>query len=257
VLLVHAFGFDADMWEPQVEALIEQGYRALAPDLRGFGASVSPPPTFDFSTLVDDMAGVLDAAGAGHAVVAGVSMGAATAVGLAIGHPDLVDGLLLADNARPDGQERGAAAAERILNLGMEGLADVYEPILFGERFRAEHGDMVRRWRSKLVRRDPAELATIVGPYHDRPDPADHLTDVRVPTVVVFGEEDAAVPEHRRGDYLRIPDVVVRRIPEAGHISNLEAPEAFNEILFALLDRVASGVPMPAMGRTRDDGGRR
>ena len=67
--------------------------------------------------------------------------------------------------------------------------------------------------------------------YHDRPNPSPYLADIAVPAMIVFGEEDAAIPEERRADYGSIPGVEMRRIPDAGHMSNLEQPEAFNAYL--------------------------
>lgn len=237
VLLIHAFGLDADMWEPQVEPLVSAGYRALVPDLRGFGSSPPPPSDYTFATTVSDMLDVLDAAGVERAVAAGVSMGSATVIALAIESPSRVAGLLLADNSRPDGPRRGRDAADRIRRLGLDGLADVYEPVLFGEAFRVGQPGLIDRWRRKLVARNEDDLATIVEPYHGRPDPGPFLGAVSVPAVVVFGEEDAAIPEARRSDYLAIPGVTEHRIADAGHVSNLERPDEFNRILLDLVAR--------------------
>jgi 3-oxoadipate enol-lactonase len=184
------------------------------------------------------MIGVLDDACVENAVVAGLSMGAAVSVALALDHPDRVVGLFIADNSRPDGHDRATAAAERIIRLGMDGLADVYEPILFGEAYRSTHPDDIEEWRQQLAGRDAEDLATIVMAYHDRPDPGPRLSEIRAPGVLVFGEDDAAIPEDRRGDYRPIPHLSEHRIRGAGHISNLEAPDVFNELLLALAETV-------------------
>jgi pimeloyl-ACP methyl ester carboxylesterase len=239
VLLIHAFGFDADMWGPQIEALVPAGYTVITPDVRGFGASPDPPAGFTFPSLVDELVGVLDEAGAAKAVVVGLSMGAAMAVSLALDHPERVAGLLLADNARPDGPERASAAAERIRTLGLIRLADVYEEILFGRRFRETATPALARWRERLIGRDAEVLAVMVERYHTRPDPGPRLGEIRVPTEIVFGADDAAVPPERRSDYLAIDGATAHELPGTGHLSNLESPAEFNAVVFALLDAVA------------------
>lgn len=237
VLLLHAFGADATMWQAQVDVLVEAGYRVLAPDHRGFGQSPSPVAGSNFRQVVDDMVSVLDAAEVGAVVAAGVSMGSAASVALAVAHPGRVAGLLLADNSRPDGPERGHRAAERIRTIGMAALADVYEPILFGEDYRRSGDRYLADWRARLIERDPEDLATVVEPYHARPDPGPRLPLIDVPTAVVFGAEDAAVPDHRRDEYLAIPGSELFLIEGAGHMSNVEAPAAFNAILLSLAEK--------------------
>lgn len=236
VLLIHAFGFDATMWTPQISFLVDRGYRVLAHDHRGFGLSPKPATNHSFESSVADAVSVLDHAGVGSAVVAGVSMGSATAVAMAISRPARVAGLLLADNSRPDGPERGAAAADRIRDLGMVRLADLYEPILFGESFRRRHPGYVSAWRERLIALDADDLAAVVAPYHGRPDPGPHLERVDVPTAIVFGSEDAAVADDRRQDYMTIPSAKQFLIDGAGHMSSLERPAEFNRILLNVIE---------------------
>lgn len=237
VLLIHAFGFDADMWEPQVAHMRSSGYRVITPDLRGFGASPGPTDLHTFDETVADVVGVMDDAGVERTVVGGVSMGAATSAALTIQHPERVVGLLIADNSRPDGLDRAIAARNRILMLGMEGLADVYEPILFGDSYRERAPEAIDHWRRKLVARDPQELATVVRFYHDRPDPYTGLAGISVPTMLVFGEDDAAIPPARRNDYASIPGARISTIPDSGHMSNMEQPDIFNSLLADLAAR--------------------
>ena len=238
VLLVHAFGFDADMWEPQVEHMTSAGYRIIAPDVRGFGESPGPSEDHTFQETVDDVAGVLEDADVDHAVVGGLSMGAAVAVALTVAYPNRVDGLLIADNSLPDGFERATAASERILTIGLNALSEVYEPILFGQAYRSSHENAIAGWRDRLIARDQRQLATLVLAYHNRPSPAEDLMSISMPTTIVFGEEDAAIPEPRRNDYVGIPGALHERIPGAGHMSNVERPDEFNAVLLALARRV-------------------
>ena len=88
--------------------------------------------------------------------------------------------------------------------------------------------------------------------YHDRPDPGPRLSEIRAPAVLVFGEDDAAIPEDRRGDYRPIPHLTEHRIQGAGHISNLEAPDAFNGLLLDLVEK-AHSFSRPDRGQSLGD----
>ena len=76
VILIHGWPLSADSWDPQMIALAENGYRAIAYDRRGFGRSDQPPAGYDYDTFADDLAAVAEATGAtDHAALVGFSMG--------------------------------------------------------------------------------------------------------------------------------------------------------------------------------------
>ena len=119
----------------------------------------------------------------------------------------------------------------------MDRLADVYEPILFGEHFRRSNPEFIAQWRERLTALDPEDLAVVVEPYHGRPDPGPDLDRIGAPTAIAFGSEDAAITDDRRNDYAAIPSATHFLIEGAGHMSNLEEPARFNEILLHVIER--------------------
>ena len=243
IMLLHAFGLDRSMWDAQRDFLVRGGFRTFVPDMRGFGESPPPPDDYSFAVSVADALDVLDHAGVTSAVIVGLSMGAAIAVDLVTTAPSRVAGLLLADNSLPDGKERGSTAAARIRDIGTERLADFYEPILFAANYRRGHADAIDVWRRRLAALDAEALATIVLPYHARRDPSGLLGEIAVPTAIVYGAEDAAITGSRRNDYLAIPGSSRWIIDDAGHCSNLEQPERFNEIVADLLATIPGWEP--------------
>lgn len=75
VVLMHGWPLDADSWDDHALAIANAGYRVIAYDRRGFGRSSQPWDGYDYDTLSDDLADVLEATGAGDATIVGFSMG--------------------------------------------------------------------------------------------------------------------------------------------------------------------------------------
>lgn len=103
VLLLHGFPDSWRLWEPQLHALADAGFRALAPDLRGYGRSDRPADVaaYRMPALVGDVVGLLDALGIDRAAVVGHDWGAALAWAVAIAHPDRVDRLAVLSVGHP------------------------------------------------------------------------------------------------------------------------------------------------------------
>ena len=75
VILIHGWPLSADSWDDQAMAIAEAGYRAIAYDRRGFGRSSQPWSGYDYDTLADDLAAVIEQTGAADATLVGFSMG--------------------------------------------------------------------------------------------------------------------------------------------------------------------------------------
>jgi pimeloyl-ACP methyl ester carboxylesterase len=192
------------------------GHRVVAYDARGHGAS-SPaggPEAYTYDELVRDAVAVMDAAGIGRTAVAGQSMGAATAVALALAHPRRVSALALvtpahlgrpsADLARWDRLAAGLEAG------GPEGFLAAMGPLTVDERWR----DSVRTVILQRIARHEhpeAVAAALRGiPRTAAFDGLDALSGVAVPTLVV-GSLDRADPDHP----LAVAEEYARRIPDA------------------------------------------
>ncbi len=119
VLLLHGFPEFWWSWRHQLAALSEAGYRAVAPDLRGYGASDKPPRGYDVPTLAADLAGLVRALGEREAIFVGHDWGGHLAWSAAALHPDLVSRLAVLSIAHPlrmqeamlrDGPQRRASS---------------------------------------------------------------------------------------------------------------------------------------------------
>ncbi|MGH2820703.1 MAG: alpha/beta fold hydrolase [Actinomycetota bacterium] len=240
VLLVHAFPLSSRMWGPQVEALSDR-WRLIAPDLKGFGDSDAPedPSAYSVEAYADDVAGLLDHLGLDRAPVVGLSMGGYIAFALLRRHPRRIAALVLADT-RPeaDPPERIEARTNQQGQVAEGRLGEVQEALigaLLAPTTLDAKPDVVARVRG-LMDNPPAGYIGALEALKGRPDSTGDLARIDVPTLVVVGEEDGlAPPEAARSMHEHIGGSRLVVIPQAGHLSNLEAPDAFNGALAEFL----------------------
>lgn len=236
VLLLHAFPLAAEMWRPQLAA-VPSGWRFIAPDFRGFGES-APDEGEDFSIhdYARDALALLDHLRIRQAVVCGLSMGGYAAFALFRLAPDRVRGLVLADT-RPDPDTPSARAGrEQSLVLvkreGVAALAESMLPRLLGQTSRKTRQDIVEAVRRLATGQSAAAVRPAIARLMTRPDSTPLLADIACPTLVVAGEEDELTGEDvARQMHGQVANAALAIIGHAGHLSNLEQPEAFNEAL--------------------------
>ena len=241
VVLLHAFPLDGRMWEPQVEALAGT-YQVIVPDLRGFGAAREQAvEEAGVDLLADDLARLLDSLGLDRAVLGGLSMGGYVALAFARRHHGRLSGLVLAGTrSAPDAEQARAARlemAERVLREGTGFVPGTMLPRLLGDTSRRQRPELVERVTALILDQDPRAIAGAQRGLAARPDAADVLPSIAVPTLVVNGEEDQLPdPDEGRSLAAAIPAARFLLVEQAGHLVNLERPDAVNE---ALLDFLA------------------
>jgi 3-oxoadipate enol-lactonase len=145
-------------------------------------------------------------------------------------------GLVLADTKAGADSEQARAGREALRGVvktkGPPGIADEMLPKLLGETTRTTRPELVDRVR-RLVERQTADgVDAAIVRLRDRPDSTALLGEIGVPALVVVGEEDAVTPPSESElMQARLGDAQLARIPEAGHLSCMENPEAFNAAL--------------------------
>lgn len=262
VVFIHGFPLRGAMWNPQLEALPD-GWRGLAPDLRGFGDAPiqaipgevpngrrlggriarDREPVLTMTRLAMDVAALIDEEADGTAVVCGLSMGGYVAFELWRRHPDHVRALVLADT-RPgadddEGRENRHRTAQTVRSAGVEPIARDMLPALLGPESLADEDGLANRVRDMILGTPPTTMIAALAGMAARHDSTSELPTISVPTLVLVGEHDGITPpDQARTLAAAIPDSTLETIPGAGHLSNLENPDAFNRALSAFLDRV-------------------
>ncbi len=234
LVLLHAFPFDRRMWSEELSRLSE-ARRVVAVDLRGFGESpLWGEPTVD--ELADDVIVLLDSLGIAMAAVCGLSMGGYIALSLAERHRARLAALVLADTrAAADSEVARAARETTMRQVRSDGPAAFLDGV--PERLLSRHAtdDLRQRVRDLCVDRADAILAATRALAH-RPDRTAMLASIDCPTLVVCGGEDTTSPApEMRSLAAQIPDAEYVEIAGAGHLSNLEAPDRFDEAVARFL----------------------
>jgi 3-oxoadipate enol-lactonase len=186
--------------------------------------------------IADDGVGLLDHLGVSKAVVVGCSMGGYAAFALVRRQPDRIRALVLHDTrAGADADEaraNRARLAERVLKEGATAAADAFLGKLVGETTHKERPQLVAQLRETILKNPPRGIANALHGLAARADSTPTLREIHVPTLVACGDEDSLTPVSEAEVLQRgIAGSRLALVPRAGHLANLENPEAFNRLL--------------------------
>jgi 3-oxoadipate enol-lactonase len=240
VVLLHAFPMSSAMWEPQLGAL--KSFRVLLPDFRGFGATSLSAPWF-VEHAVDDLFETMTAAGVEKAVLVGLSMGGYVALRAVEKKPARVKALVLCDTrAEADANENKIKRASAVDFVRSRGVGPFLDPFLsdaLAPKTKAEKPKAVEFLKGVALKSSSDAVMAALAALASRGDMTAALPGIKVPTAVFVGSQDKVTPlplaEAMRA---RIPGAELHLIPDAGHFSNAENPEAFNERLVSFLKRL-------------------
>jgi len=238
IVFVHGFSLDTRMWDGQFAAFAER-YRVVRYDLRGFGRSAVPEAGVPYRHD-EDLCALLDLLGIDRVAIAGLSLGGAVALTVALRQPERVAALVLASSVLPGFETPQFDAMTR--PVWKAGRADGVEaaralwfscPIFEVSNEREPVRDALRTivddysgW--SWVDRDPGAWA--------EPDCVGSLDRISAPTLVVVGERD--IDDMRRtADALAVGISGARKVvlPGVGHLPNMEDVGAFNEVVLDFL----------------------
>lgn len=231
LLLIHAWPTDSRLWERQVDDIAVR-LPVVAPDLPGFGGTDGAGDIMTMASGAQRCLAELDRARVDRAVVCGLSMGGYVAFELWRRAPDRIVGFVLANTRAVADSEDGIAnrrrVADRLLAEGIDFFLDDLPPLLSDEA-----PEDVRAGLRSLIAEQPAEsiAAALLG-MAERPDSTPDLPGIHVPTLVITSELDALVPtEASLAMAAQIPNASSSILGGVGHLTNLEAPEEFGELL--------------------------
>lgn len=245
LVFIHAFPLSAEMWLPQL-ARVPAGWRFLAPDLRGFrgttGIAYQDAHLLD-ATVDDyaaDMLAFMDHLEIRQATVCGLSMGGYVAMAVAARAPQRVSALILADTrmtADTPAQHAGRdEMRDVVLRDGAPAAATRMLPGLLGPATMRDQPELADAVRALIEANRAEAIAGALGALKTRPDRSAVLAAYPRQALVLCGADDALtkVPESEAMARV-LPDAQMVVIPDAGHLSNMEQPLAFNAALAAFL----------------------
>lgn len=244
LLFVHGFPLSRATWSKQV-AFFKAQYRVIAPDLRGLGESASGPGPVSMSRFAEDLHDLVQRLSTGPVVLVGHSMGGYVALAFAMAHPNALRGLVLVGTrAGKDAPEVAAArraTAEKVRREGVSVVVDAMAPKMLSAS--QEDPVMAASVHGFMASSRPDGVMGALWGMADRPDASARLGQIRVPTLVVTGADDAVIPPSESVALAEsIPGAQLTVIPKAGHLVAFERADAFNE---ALKDWLGSGSAIP------------
>lgn len=231
LVLLHGFPLNRAMWRAQVTGLRDR-FTVITPDFRGFGDSAIPTDPMSVDAYAQDVLALLDTLGYPRFALGGLSMGGYVAFRVMALAADRVSALLIADSrAEPDteeGRQRRHAAIARIEKEGPAGYLEEFAGLLVGTTTKAQRPGIVQALREIIGTPPARSLTAALSAMASRPDSRPLLGEIKVPVLVIVGEEDTLTPpEAAEAMVAGLPNARLVRMPAAGHMSNLEAPEAF------------------------------
>lgn len=244
LVLLHAYPFSSSMWLAQREGLGGR-FRVITPDLRGFGGSVLGDDEPSVDVMADDVAQLLRSKGISRAVICGLSMGGYVAMALCRRHPERVLGLVLADTkASADAEPARQTRLRRAEQIDAEGsvkvLIDEVLPDLVGPTTFRRRPQVYGRIRGLVQATPPAAAAWTQRAMAARPASFDTLRTVRIPALIVVGDEDTVTTQDdARAMAEALPNAELLVIERAGHLSAVEQPELFNQAVAEFVAAVA------------------
>jgi 3-oxoadipate enol-lactonase len=241
VTLSHSLATDLSMWDPQMKALTAR-HRVLRYDTRGHGGTDAPAGAYTLEQLAEDARALLRALGIARTHWIGLSMGGMIGQTLALAAPDVFLSLALCDTSSRIPAEAKPLWQERIKTAETQGMEPLVEPTIgrwFTAPFREQRKDVVDRVRAMIRATNPRGYA---GCCHaiSALDLTDRLGAIKLPTLVVVGEEDQGTPvAASRAIQERIAGSRLEILPSAAHLANVEQPDAFTTAVTSFLGKLS------------------
>lgn len=243
IVFLHAFPLNRTMWAAQEQAFSSQ-FRTITLDLRGHGESDAPLWHYSLDQAADDVRSLMDALSIQEAVFVGLSMGGYILFTIYRKYADRVKGLVLADTRAQADTEEGKDArfqmAQTAYKKGPSAIADIMIPKLLSPATVQTRPEIVQKVRSMI---EGNQMSGIVGDLMamaERHDSVRFLREITCPAQIIVGELDQATPPaDAKLMAEQIPGARLAIIPGAAHLSNLEQPEAFIQIVASFMADLA------------------
>jgi 3-oxoadipate enol-lactonase len=236
LVLSNSLATNVHMWDDQA-ADLKRSFRVLRYDQRGHGGTDAPAGRYSFDLLIADVLALFDALSIKRAHFGGLSMGGATALGLALRHPDRIDRAIICDSGCASTPASSQQWEERIVVAQKEGMGGLVD------------STMARWFPPEILKANPPHLDKVRAMIRSTPVDgfigcaaalADHdfrsaVSTVTRPLLFIVGEKDGPQPVAMRDMHQKVPGSGYVELPGAGHISNMDQPAKFTAAIAKFL----------------------
>lgn len=242
IVLIHGFPFDKSMWEPQLN-YFKLNFRVISYDIRGYGKTTSDERDPDMNLFADDLIAFLDALHIDKAIVCGLSMGGYILLNALNRYPEKIFAVILSDTQcigdSAETKEKRTKSIASIKERGLTEFASAFVKNVFFKDSYEENLKIIDKIKSVILSTSSQTVTGTLKALAERKDMCFSLREILVPALILVGEEDTITPlteSQRMKD--NIPGSKLFIIPKAGHMSNLDQPELFNEYLNNFLSEI-------------------
>ena len=240
VTLSHSLACRLEMWDEEVKRL-SRDFTVLCYDTRGHGESGAPAMPYTLDMIADDVKGLFDALGIARSHWIGLSMGGVFGLAAALKYPGLFASIVLADTSSKLSDEGIAAFRQRVATVRAGSMEAMVEPTLrrwFKDSFRVKEPALMARV-ADWIRTTPLEGYVGCSAAIPTIDVTHRRGEIDIPALVIVGADDIAMPPVMAQTLARhLPRSELAVLADAGHLSNLEQPQAFNAALEKFYARI-------------------
>lgn len=239
IIFIHGFPLNKAMWNKQI-AVLKHNYRVVAYDVRGHGNTNVGDSDFSIELFVNDLLGLMDVLKINKCKLCGFSMGGYIALNAVENYADRFEAIILCDTNciqdTPEAKDGRMKAIESIKSSGLEQYADdslkkLFAPISFSNQI-----EEIAIVRNMIVTTAEQSLFKTLHALAERKESCTNLHNINVPALILVGKEDAITsPDVAMSMHEKIKGSTIHIIDNAGHLSNMENPNLFNEQLTKFL----------------------
>lgn len=235
LVFANSLGTDFRIWNGVADRLAAR-CRIVLYDKRGHGLSEASPAPYALKDHVDDLSALLDHLGVQRTVIVGLSVGGMIAQGLAALDPGRVAALVLCDTAHRIGTtEMWNARIDAVKGKGLASIADAVLERWFTPAYRAPGNADFAGYKAMLVRTDPTGYVGTCAALRDA-DLTESTRALRLPVLLMVGDQDGSTPPDLvRSTASLIQGSEFRVIENAGHLPNIERPDAVADLIGTFL----------------------
>lgn len=239
IICLHGFPFDKTMWMEQLDFL-KSKYRIIACDIRGFGKSTDEEAHLSIDLFSEDLIAFMDELNIDKAIICGLSMGGFIALNALSRFPDRFEALVLCDTQciadTPEVKEKRYKIIDDINNNGVTEFNEGFIKSVFHKDSIRNKKDLVEKLHGVVFANSDNIIKKGLVALAERSETCSTLNEITIPTLIICGREDEVTPlSQSESMHSTIKGSILHVIENAGHVSNLEQPQEFNEQLLNFL----------------------
>lgn len=242
IIFLHGFPYDHSMWHNQIAALSENFY-CVAYDIRGFGNSSVGDGQFTMESFVDDLEMIIDELNAEQPIICAFSMGGYIALRALEHMEEKFSAVILCDTiSNADSDEAKLNRSDAIKRINAQGISSFTKAFIsrcFSDTYKKEHKDVVEKRILKSRKFNSIGIKGSLLAMMTRNDTTAYLSCIKLPTLVLCGEEDIITPPTKMQAMAeKIPGAKFVLIKNAGHMSVIENPDDCNNAIISFLKKI-------------------